>query len=142
MALKRRGGRALLASVVLASVLAVPMSAGGQDETTYTAGPWEGSIFFDGSFERTNPDFTTLWLVLFNSITINMIVDETGEGHRRLHAGGDHFLPGWSGYRQSHHVRPRTDRHPDSGGNRRTIGGQRHVANSAGNVGHRGQFGL
>ena len=65
--------------MVLASVLAVPMSAGGQDETTYTAGPWEGSIFFDGSFERTSPDFTTLWLVLFNSITINMIVDETGK---------------------------------------------------------------
>ena len=78
MGSKRRRGLALAALAVVTTVLVAPLSAGGQDEIAFTPGPWTGSVFFAGSIQSDSPNDTTLILATLSTITIDLVVDESG----------------------------------------------------------------
>lgn len=75
---KRRRGLALAALAVVTTVLAAPLSAGGQDEIAFTPGPWEGSVLFGGSIQSSSPNAASQRFPTFSTITIDLVVDEKG----------------------------------------------------------------
>jgi hypothetical protein len=69
----------MVALAVFTSMLAVPISAGGQvDEITVTPGPWEGSVMFAGSTRQDASNDSTVRFATSSTITIDMVVDEKG----------------------------------------------------------------